>query len=82
MRSLHELERSSVVANCRMNRERELAGSNGYTGQPAVTSMDAPNGASLRVLEKLGFRRCGQVPGAFGPIHVLERVAGHDRDYG
>jgi SAM-dependent methyltransferase len=25
-----ELERSPVVANCRMNRERELAGSNGY----------------------------------------------------
>lgn len=25
-----DLERSSIVANCRMNRERELAGSNGY----------------------------------------------------
>ncbi|AMV38378.1 class I SAM-dependent methyltransferase [Planctomyces sp. SH-PL62] len=25
-----ELERSAVVANCRMNRERELVGSNGY----------------------------------------------------
>lgn len=25
-----ELERSAVVANCRMNRERELGGSNGY----------------------------------------------------
>src|SRR5947208_14482126 len=25
-----ELERSAVVANCRMNRERELSGSNGY----------------------------------------------------
>src|SRR5947209_16790974 len=24
------LERSAVVANCRMNRERDLAGSNGY----------------------------------------------------
>ena len=26
----HELERSAVVANCRMNRERNLLGSNGY----------------------------------------------------
>ncbi len=26
-----ELERSSVVANCRMNRERVLTGSNGYS---------------------------------------------------
>ena len=25
-----ELERSAVVANCRMNRERDLVGSNGY----------------------------------------------------
>ena len=25
-----ELERSAVVANCRMNRERNLLGSNGY----------------------------------------------------
>ena len=27
---LEELERSAIVANCRMNRERDLAGSNGY----------------------------------------------------
>ena len=26
-----ELERSAIVANCRMNRERDLAGSNGYS---------------------------------------------------
>src|SRR5580693_7611900 len=26
-----ELERSAVVANCRMNRERDLTGSNGYS---------------------------------------------------
>ena len=26
-----ELERSGVVANCRMNRERVLTGSNGYS---------------------------------------------------
>jgi hypothetical protein len=25
-----QLERSGVVANCRMNRERDLTGSNGY----------------------------------------------------
>ena len=27
---LEKLERSAIVANCRMNRERDLAGSNGY----------------------------------------------------
>ena len=27
---LEELEQSAIVANCRMNRERDLAGSNGY----------------------------------------------------
>lgn len=26
-----ELERSSIVANCRMDRERDLTGSNGYS---------------------------------------------------
>lgn len=29
-KDLNELEKSAVVANCRMNRERDLAGSNGY----------------------------------------------------
>ncbi len=32
-----------------------------------VTSVDEVNRASLRVLEKLGFERCGCRPGAFGP---------------
>lgn len=29
-------------------------------------AVDEPNQASVRVLEKLGFARCGQQPGAFG----------------
>lgn len=33
-------------------------------------AVDAPNTASSRVLEKLGFERTGQVPGAFGPTFL------------
>ncbi len=35
-----ELERSAVVANCRMNRERELAGSNGYDRKLGLNPLD------------------------------------------
>jgi RimJ/RimL family protein N-acetyltransferase len=38
--------------------------------------VDAPNTASLRVLEKLGFERTGERPGAFGREIVLESRAG------
>jgi SAM-dependent methyltransferase len=34
------LERSTVVANCRMNRERELAGSNGYDRELGFPPID------------------------------------------
>ncbi len=34
------LERSSVVANCRMNRERSLAGSNGYAKELGFNPLD------------------------------------------
>jgi ribosomal-protein-alanine N-acetyltransferase len=40
-----------------------------------VAAVDEPNGASIRVLEKLGFARCGEVPGAFGAM-LLFRLAG------
>lgn len=40
-----------------------------------VAAVDEPNGASIRVLEKLGFERCGEVPGAFGAM-LLFRLAG------
>jgi RimJ/RimL family protein N-acetyltransferase len=43
-----------------------------------VTSVDEINAASLRVLEKLGFERCGSRPGAFGPT-ILLRLAGDAR---
>jgi [ribosomal protein S5]-alanine N-acetyltransferase len=33
-----------------------------------VSAVDAPNTASARVLEKLGFERRGAVPGAFGDV--------------
>jgi SAM-dependent methyltransferase len=35
-----ELERSSIVANCRMNRERDLAGSNGYDRELGLNPLD------------------------------------------
>jgi SAM-dependent methyltransferase len=35
-----ELEHSTVVANCRMNRERELSGSNGYDRELGVQPLD------------------------------------------
>ncbi len=35
-----ELEQSSVVANCRMNRERDLAGSNGYDRELGFNLLD------------------------------------------
>ena len=35
-----ELERSAVVANCRMNRERDLAGSNGYGWELGLEPLD------------------------------------------
>src|SRR5215472_7566192 len=35
-----ELERSSIVANCRMNRERNLAGSNGYDRELGFNPFD------------------------------------------
>jgi RimJ/RimL family protein N-acetyltransferase len=36
-----------------------------------VSAVDAPNVASLRVLEKCGFQRTGTCPGAFGEIVLL-----------
>jgi SAM-dependent methyltransferase len=35
-----ELERSCVVANCRMNRERRLTGSNGYTRELGLNPLE------------------------------------------
>ncbi len=35
-----DLERSTIVANCRMNRERELAGSNGYDRELGFAPLD------------------------------------------
>jgi SAM-dependent methyltransferase len=35
-----ELERSAVVANCRMNRERNLIGSNGYSNEVGFNPLD------------------------------------------
>ena len=34
------LERSAVVANCRMNRERVLVGSNGYDKELGLNPLD------------------------------------------
>jgi hypothetical protein len=35
-----DLERSAVVANCRMNRERDLTGSNGYSKEVGFNPLD------------------------------------------
>src|SRR4051794_13897467 len=35
-----ELERSAVVANCRMNRERDLTGTNGYDREIGFNPLD------------------------------------------
>ena len=35
-----ELERSAIVANCRMNRERDLVGSNGYSREVGFNPLD------------------------------------------
>lgn len=39
-----ELERSAIVANCRMNRERDLAGSNGYSREIGFNPLDLLRG--------------------------------------
>ena len=40
-----------------------------------AAAVDAINAASLRVLEKVGFERCGSRPGAFGPTLLLRLAA-------
>ncbi len=44
------LERSAVVANCRMNRERNLTGSNGYTKEIGFNPIE-------RLIERSGSGR-------------------------
>ena len=43
-----ELERSAVVANCRMNRERNLTGSNGYEKEIGFAPLDFLKGRLAR----------------------------------
>ena len=38
-----------------------------------VAAVDAPNTASVRVLQKAGFVGCGRVPGGFGHVLLFER---------
>ena len=46
-----------------------------HAGFTAIcAAVDEPNQGSVRVLEKLGFERCGQQPGAFGQT-ILFRLA-------
>ena len=40
-----------------------------------VSAADEPNAASIRVLQKVGFRRCGETPGAFGRTLIFEHLA-------
>jgi [ribosomal protein S5]-alanine N-acetyltransferase len=41
-----------------------------------VASVDEPNVASIRVLERLGFERTGEVPGAFGSTRMYRLPPG------
>jgi SAM-dependent methyltransferase len=43
-----ELERSAVVANCRMNRERRLTGSNGYSKELSFKPLDFLKGRAAQ----------------------------------
>jgi [ribosomal protein S5]-alanine N-acetyltransferase len=48
-----------------------------HAGEGAiVASVDERNVASIRVLERLGFERTGEVPGAFGPTRMYRLPAG------
>jgi RimJ/RimL family protein N-acetyltransferase len=48
-----------------------------HAGQGAiVASVDEPNVASIRLLERLGFDRTGEVPGAFGSTRMYRLPAG------
>ncbi|HUH05003.1 MAG TPA: GNAT family N-acetyltransferase [Kofleriaceae bacterium] len=48
-----------------------VAAAQGLTS--VIAAVDEPNAASIHVLEKLGFRRTGAVPGAFGQTICFER---------
>jgi len=61
-----QLERSAVVANCRMNRERELEGSNGGTpgGSASIPSV------FLKERARLGSVACGWARSLLWDGHV------------
>lgn len=44
----------------------------------AIAAVDGPNGASIRVLEKLGFRNEREQPGPFGVTLIFTRPLGPD----
>jgi SAM-dependent methyltransferase len=54
----HELERSSIVANCRMNRERDLAGSNGYDRELGFHPLDFQRGRAAHSRETAWLDLC------------------------
>ena len=76
------LERSAVVANCRMNRERGLLGSNGYDRELGFDPIDLPQGSARpRHARRLAgpLLRLGQGPDRGGDDHS-RRGPGH-RDH-
>jgi SAM-dependent methyltransferase len=71
-----DLERSDVVANCRMNRERELSGSNSYERELAFAPLDflrkrIRTGAVVRWLDLC----CGSGRALFQAADQLEQAA-------
>ena len=47
-------------------------------GLPRIfTSVDAPNKASVAVLDRLGFQKCGTIPGAFDTQTLFEKRPEH-----
>src|SRR5579863_4801671 len=53
-----ELERSAIVANCRMNRERDLAGSNGYDRELGFNPLDFLRGRAAQGRETAWLDLC------------------------
>ena len=78
-----ELERSAVVANCRMNRERGLIGSNGYDKELGLRPARLPQGAAR--LGRSGrlagpLLRLGQGPDRGGDGSSRPRASAPDLD--
>ena len=77
-----ELERSAVVANCRMNRERDLPGSNGYDRELGFDPLDFLKGRVAPGRAAAWLDLCcgiGQGPDRGGRVRPLRGAGRRDR---